>query len=238
MNKRQLFCFTHAGGNSTFFNEIEKNLTDFNVIKLEYAGHGIRHKEPFYNDFEDLSNDLYEKIKKYYCNGDYALFGYSMGAIALVEVLRRIIDQNEIKCPVQVFLAAHEPHSKEELIGYKDDELDEWVKSRTISFGAVPEKLINNNSFWRLYLPLYRADYALIGKYQFEKLSLKTSIPATVFYSETDTPRIEMESWKHYFVGDCAFFRYEGTHFFIQEHHEEMAKTIQMRFDGRISNDI
>ena len=77
-----------------------------------------------------------------------------------------------------------------------------------------------------MYLPIYRADYSIIGKYSFEELSLKTATPATVFYSEKDTPRSEMELWKNYFVGECEFFQYEGTHFFIQNHHAEMAKII------------
>jgi surfactin synthase thioesterase subunit len=78
-----------------------------------------------------------------------------------------------------------------------------------------------------MYLPIYRADYSIIWKYSFEELSLKTCIPATVFYSETDTPRSEMKLWKKYFTGECEFFQYEGTHFFIQDHHAEMADVIK-----------
>lgn len=84
-----------------------------------------------------------------------------------------------------------------------------------------------------MYLPLYRADYTLIGKYRFEKLDLKTGIPATVFYSETDTPLEDMELWKNYFTGDCKYYKFEGTHFFIQEHHREMAEIIREKLGVR-----
>ena len=86
---------------------------------------------------------------------EYALIGYSMGSISLVEILNLIIDKNEIRLPKCVFLAAHEPVQKCELIGYDSTELDELVKERTIRFGAVPEKLIDNRSFWRVYLRLF-----------------------------------------------------------------------------------
>ncbi len=77
-----------------------------------------------------------------------------------------------------------------------------------------------------MYLPLYRADYSIIGKYKFENLTLKTSVPAVIFYSEADTPRKEMELWKQYFTGNCEYHEFDGNHFFIQEHHEEMANII------------
>ena len=233
MNKPQLFCFTYAGGNASFFDLIEKDLPDFDLAKLEYAGHGTRHKEPFYQDFDELANDIFQWFKKLYSDGDYALFGYSMGTISLVEILKKILDNPNMKEPSHVFLAAHEPHSKEELAGFTEDELDEWVKDRTIKFGAVPDRLIYNKSFWRMYLPLYRADYSVIGKYKFEELNLSTTIPTTIFYSETDTPRTEMELWRNFFKGDCEYHRFDGTHFFIQKHHKDMARIISSRLQAR-----
>lgn len=233
MSKPQLFCFTYAGGNASFFDGIEKDLPEYELVKLEYSGHGSRHKEPYYQNFEELTDDIFLRVKERYTGGNYALFGYSMGSITLVEVLKRIIADPMMRKPFHVFLSAHEPHTKAELTGFTDGELDEWVKKRTIMFGAVPEKLLTNKSFWRMYLPIYRADYSIIGKYHFEDLSLETSIPATVFYSETDTPRSEMELWKRYFTGVCDFSRYEGTHFFIQNHHAEMADVIKNAWERK-----
>jgi len=226
MSRPQLFCFTYAGGNASFFDTIEKDMPGIELIKSEYSGHGTRHKEKFYSNFEKLADDIYDRVKGQYSGGTYALFGYSMGTIALVEILKKIISDTEMSEPVHIFLAAHEPHSKAELTGFANDELDERIKERTISFGAVPEKLINNRSFWRMYLPIYRADYSMIGKYKFEELNIRSAIPTTVFYSETDTPRSEIELWKKYFVGECSFHAYDGNHFFICEHHEEMARII------------
>lgn len=225
-NKIQLFCFTYAGGNTSFFNEIEAELPGVDLVKLEYAGHGERHKEPFYKDFDELSLDLYNGFKKSYKGGNYAFFGYSMGSISMIEVLRQAL-KNGIQKPTHVFLAAHEPHTKSELLGFKPDELDEWVKERTIEFGAVPERLIANKVFWRTYLPMYRADYTIIGKYDFDNLDLRTEIPATVFYSEKDTPYKEMKKWDIFLTGKNDYHGFEGGHFFIKEHHKEMADIIQ-----------
>ena len=232
-NKEQIFCFTYAGGTAAFFDDLEKDLPGFEFVKLEYSGHGPRRKEPFYADFNALADDLYPAVKARRSQEDYALLGYSMGVISVVEILKRILADPAMKPPKRVFLAAHEPHTRIELQGFAPDELDEWVKQRTINFGTVPAKLIDNRSFWRVYLPLFRADYAMLGTYFFEELDLRTGIPATVFYSETDTPRADMELWRRYFVGDCSFHEFSGTHFFIQQHHREMARIISDNMNGR-----
>lgn len=229
--RQQLFCYTFAGGNAAFFNDIESDLPEVDFIKNEYAGHGMRHKEKSYDSFSELAEDMYSLLKENYNGSEYALFGYSMGSITAVEVLQRILASSDLPIPKEIFLAAHEPQTKYELTGFLPDELDEWVKQRTVKFGGVPEKLLNNRAFWRMYLPIYRNDYSLIGRYKFEDLILKTKIPATVFYSETDTPFYDIKKWQKHFIGECKFYCFDGTHFFIQEHHAEMADVIRSRMN-------
>lgn len=237
-NQKLIFCFTFAGGTAAFYNQIEKCLApDITLIKLEYAGHGSRYKEKLYDTFEEMVDDLYVRVKqeveRVEENGeaDYSLMGYSMGSISAVEMLKKIIARKEIKEPRHVFLAAHEPFTKAELLDFKEDEIDEYVKERTIRFGGIPKELRNNNSFWRLYLPIYRSDYTMIARYDFSKLLLKTNVAATVFYSETDTKYKDMRKWKRYFTGSCDFIEYEGSHFFINDHYEEMAFIIKSRLE-------
>ena len=227
----QLFCFTFAGGTADFYSDLECELgAAVKVVKLEYSGHGKRRKEPFYHDFEELAQDLYLKVKEQNDkNEPYALMGYSMGSISAVEVLKKIMLDKQMKLPVHIFLAAHEPKTKIELLDYSDLEMDEYAKKRTILFGGIPERLINNSSFWRIYLPIYRTDYSIIGKYQFEKLEIESPIPTTVFYSEKDTPIADMIQWKKYFIGECEFMHYDGMHFFIKEHYTEIADVIRTR---------
>lgn len=231
-NKPRLFCFTYAGGSAAFFDVIERDLEGLEVRKLEYTGHGERHKEPFYENFDELADDMFGIIKNELFV-DYALFGYSMGSISAVEVLKRILS-SDVPTPKHVFLAAHEPHTKSELLGFTAEEMDEWVKERTIRFGDVPEKLMNNRVFWRTYLPIYRTDYSIIGNYQFEALDLQTDIPATVFYSDTDTPFADMKQWQRFFTGPVSFHCFEGNHFFIRSHHAEMAEIIKTELGARI----
>lgn len=69
----------------------------------------------------------------------------------------------------------------------------------------------------------------MISRYDFDNLTYSTDIPTVVFYSEQDTPRVELERWRKYFTGSCEFVEYTGTHFFINEHYREMAALIRER---------
>jgi len=227
----KLFCLTYAGGSASFYDLLDKYISpDIQLIKLEYAGHGARSKEPLYSSFEELAEDMYGLItSQVTCDEEYALIGYSMGSISVTEILKKILAEGKLKKPKQVFLAAHEPQTKAELANYSDGELDEKVKQRTIQFGDLPDNLINNKIFWRMYLPIYRADYSIIGKYRFEELKLVTDVPALVFYSEEDTLYEDMKKWTYIFASKCEYARYSGKHFFIREHAEEMAIEINKR---------
>lgn len=225
----KLICFTYAGGNSSFYDQLKNELLpDVNLIAAEYSGHGTRHRSPFYSDFDELANDMLVQIEKELDEKEpFAIMGYSMGSIAAIEVLSKLMVK-KMPLPIHVFLAAHEPYTKAVYTDYNRSDIDEFVKARTIQFGAVPEKLINNKSFWRMYLPIYRADYSIIGKYKFENLKLKSDIPATVFYSESDTPFADMKNWDRYFE-KIDFVKYSGSHFFIHEHFCAMAQEIKKR---------
>lgn len=241
-----LFCFTCAGGAATFFDPLRPFLEpSIEITSLEYAGHGKRMKENCYHDFKELVDDFYPHIletlydqrkSQTYTHGEsvgafdsYALMGYSMGSISAVEILNKILEENKLPLPMHIFLAAQEPHTKRELLGFHPGEMDDLVRERTLRFGGIPESLINNRRFWKMYLPVFRADYSMAGRYDFARLALQTEIPVTIFYSEEDTPFMDIKQWERYFAGTCEFVRFDGNHFFMQKHYQEMAEIIAGR---------
>ena len=231
MNKKILFCFTISGGKADFFDSISKYLeSDIEVVKLEYAGHGVRYREPFYQTLEELMDDLYpiirEKVKKK--ETMYSFLGYSLGSVVASAMAQRIMKKGEIVAPEALFLAAHEPRQRIELESFSDMEESEMVKERVISFGNVPDRLIDNKAYWRVYLPIYRADFAMIGRFDFGLLETKEDIPVTIFYSEEDVPLTRIREWDRIYK-NCDYIQYSGSHFFIIEHCEKMADVIKQK---------
>ena len=224
-SKQQIFCFTHAGGSASFFDTIAAELSEYSVTAIEYPGHGKRFSEPFCGSLGELAEDALRTIKAAYSGGGYALFGYSMGCLVLIEALKRTIESGTLPLPKCVFLAAHEPKPHTFLAEGPAMLTDELIKDITVRFGGVPVQLIGNKAFWRLYTPMYRADYTLILNYRYDA-DVKTDIPAVVFYSDSDTPVSGIEKWKRVFVGSCELVRFDGSHFFIEQHHSQMAGII------------
>lgn len=225
----QLFCFNYAGGTAAFYDQLGRELSpSMEVIALEYSGHGSRHKENLYNDLNELAEDLYVQMKKVYSQGEiYALMGYSMGCISILQIYKKIMEKQELPKPIYIFLAAYQPYTRKEFLTYKDPSSENLVRKRILEFGGVPERLLNNKTFWRSYLPIYRSDFYLIGTYDFETEKPQIDVPTTLFYSELDSPYEEVIGWKKYLTADVDFIRYEGDHFFIKEHYQEMAAVIK-----------
>ena len=224
----KLYCFTCAGGSKSFFDFLDIYVKPYvEVIKMEYSGHGSRRREGFYESFLELAQDMYKDIYLHYNGEEYALFGYSMGSISVIETLKYVLKREEIAVPIHVFLAAYAPSVQKELERMKEEELfDCWVRERTIRFGGIPENLINNESFWRICLPIYKADYMMLRKYDYRHINLKSDIPVTIFYSEKDTPHSQIKKWTRYFIGECEMIPFEGNHFFIRDHKQEIARVI------------
>ena len=226
----KLFCFTYAGGTTAFYDELKSRLAgQIEVIPLEYPGRATRKKEPFCKNITELAEDMLRQMETdLMSEKPYALMGYSMGSIVVFEILSILSRKPEIKIskPVHVFLAAHEPKTKREFSDRQGKNEEQLIRERMVLFGGIPEKLLHNETFWRIYMPMYRADFRMIWDYDFDAMKLREEIPATIFFSETDTPRKEMIAWEKYFIGKNHYHAFDGNHFFIRKHIDVIAKII------------
>lgn len=223
-NKTLLFCFTYAGGNVDFYDQLEAACPEVEFIKLEYSGHGKRNRERLYSSFNQLTDDLYPCIRAVMNDSsekEYGLMGYSMGSIAAFDMLKRISSSN-LQRPSCIFISSHEPVPMK----IPEHETDEWIKRRTLEFGGIDQRLVNNEVFWRMYLPIYRSDYEIISKYKFDN-NFHTDIPVSLLYSETDINTSDMLLWKKYFKGEVDVHNFTGGHFFLNKHVEEVAQIVR-----------
>lgn len=225
----KIFCLPYAGGNSSFYNNKMNLLKEhgIEIVTLDYAGHGERIKEKYYEHFIDMVHDMALCIEG--CvkeSEEYALFGYSMGGIVAVYILDYMIEHYPGKVPTNIFVASHGPIEKDGNTKQFAELSDSEVKRRTIEFGGVSEKLLDNSVYWRMYLPLYKNDYRLMEDIDFDKLSLQTTVPAVFFYSKADPICKNMKLWDKYFYGKTSYYEYEGNHFFIEENWEAVTDII------------
>lgn len=228
--KLQLFCVPYAGGMADIFQELAGLLADgMQVIALEYAGHGSRKAEPFYSDFAKLAEDLYRQIQeKRDADAEYAIFGYSMGSVAVYELLAAYLRED---APVHIFLASHEaPDVEWDSKAYEDLD-DQAFMDELIAFGGFREsdrKLLKNRFFYKLYFQPIREDYRLLANY---RMSVRHQLPAdvTVFYSPEDIAEEKICSWSRFAGKKIEYIALGTNHFFIRDHAEEIAEVIRTR---------
>lgn len=226
----QLICFTYAGGTSELYGNIQIELKDMiDVIAIDYQGHGNRRKERLNTDIDSLSEDMLNQIMAK-CNIEepFAFMGYSMGSIVAIAVYE-LMKKRGYKLPIHIFLAAHFPETNKRYLDYMDEKMDEEIKKHIAEFGGIPSNLMNNDAFWRIYIPIYKADFHTIGTYNFEDRKPIVKTPVTFFYSESDTPLKKLKKWEDYFELGCDFFCYEGNHFFIKDNYKEISAIIKYK---------
>lgn len=206
----RLICFTCAGGTTDLFKDLKEELVkDMEVVLIDYSGHGKRYKESLYTDIDSITGDLLNIIdKESSLSQPYALLGYSMGTIVTISIYEAIRKKG-YKMPNHIFLAAHSPETSTEYLDFLSEAMEDKVKQYVIKFGGIAEQLWNNEAFWRVYLPIYQADFHAIGTYSFEERCPLINTPVSFFYSESDTPMQKMKGWNTYLRSGCDF--YEGV---------------------------
>lgn len=236
LKRKIVFCFSHAGGSADFFNLLEQAAPDIDFIKLEYPGHGKRLNESLCDSIREVVEKLYPiivdiyKTKSISHSAEYGLLGYSMGSIAAFDMARYISERKEIDLPKHIFLAAHAPIARVSMNDISKSDIDEYVRQRTIEFNAVPQGLIENRAFWRVYLPIYKADYLMISGYTFEACEDISNIPTSIFFSGEDTAKEDIVKWDNYF-STTEYYEYSGSHFFICDNYKKMAHIIAKKME-------
>ena len=228
--KKKLFCIPYAGGRADLFREFAADMPkDITVIPLEYAGHGTRAKEDFYQNFKEMTRDVASIIEGQITEGeDFALFGYSMGSVVAYEIAaRRLLTRQ----PSKLFLASHEaPGTEWESKGYS--EMDDVTFAKAIvafgGFDRFEEKFLENRHFRRMIFDPIREDYRLISEYNW-KPTEKLEIPATLFYAPNDVSPEKAKKWQNRFAGELERIEIGRNHFFIKEYPKELAEMITER---------
>lgn len=228
--KIQLFCIPYAGGTAGAFRELAGLLGEEVLVStIEYSGHGSRKSEEFYRDFAELAEDVYGQMQKVRRKDlPYGIFGYSMGSVAVYELLYRYLAENP---PKHIFLAAHEaPDIDWDSKKYADLD-DDGFMDMLIGFGGFDEenrKMMKNRFFRRLYFQPIREDYRLLAEYKMQEFH-PLPADATMFYSPADIPTEKIETWKRFAGGELEFVPLGRNHFFIREHAGEMAEIMRKK---------
>ncbi|GLS26649.1 thioesterase II family protein [Marinibactrum halimedae] len=231
LGKTKLFCFPYAGGNASTFARWHESLPQhLAVLGLQMPGRASRLMEAPIDNMEQLTTMIADQMS-FHINGDYVMFGHSLGARVAFEVAVKLMERG-VPSP-NYFLASGSPapslkRTEAPIYDLPETEFIEELRKK----GGTPELILQNEELKSIFLPALRADFKMVDHYRQSDRKLK--VRAHVFYGVEDNT-ISTESamgWKYHFTESCAFHAVNGDHFFIDNNREDVLSLIRQILVG------
>jgi surfactin synthase thioesterase subunit len=179
-------------------------------------GRETRLSEALYTDIVPLVDAMDLELRPW-LDIPYAVFGHSMGALLAFEWVRSI--QRELhSAPAWLFLSgrrAPDAPGETHLLSSLPD--SEFVKKLAHLYDGIPQEFLENETFMEVFLPILRADIAVVESYRFQK-GEPLDCPITVFAGAEDASVTwgQMLDWKRQTRRHFALKILPGEHFYPQ----------------------
>lgn len=225
-----LFCFPHAGAGALAYRGWQEGLgTDFLVRATDRPGHGKRFGEGIVADWPALVADAVRQLVAE-CEGRFALFGHSLGALLALEVAHALRERGRGEAAWLCVSGCVAPLRRSEEAGWLDRD-DAQVIDQLRHLGGTADELLGDPDFMELALPRVRADFHLSSQYRrIERRPL--AAPLLVLGGRRDpltADRANLEDWAGETAVGTDVRLLDGGHFFVlQRSAEVFAHLIRM----------
>ncbi|ARU60256.1 hypothetical protein CBW65_03645 [Tumebacillus avium] len=233
MGKIRLFCLPYAGGSAMVYTKWKDYLhEDIELCPVELAGRGMRFREPRYEQFEDVVEDLYHMMKDRLDDRPYAIYGHSFGCFAAYELAHKL-QASHHQNPQHLFFAARRaPQVFKDEIPYHNLSMDE-LKNVLLRLGGTPQELFENKEMMNAFLPILLSDFRVLHYYRYQERAdkLACAISALSGKEDRDISGQDLTAWKVHSEVGCRIYKVNGGHFFLNEHPEEVAGIINQTLE-------
>lgn len=213
--KLRLFCLPYAGGSATVFrtwtDDLPKNIE---LCPIEIPGRGRQIKSPPYTEIQPLVREIATNIIPY-LDKPYAFFGYSMGGLISFELIRLLRSEYNFQ-PLHLFVAARPapqlPSEKPPISKLSDRDFLDSISR----LNGTPKEVLENAELMRLFLPIIRADFALIDSYVYDpQPALDCPIDTFGGLQDREVSYNSLAAWQEQTTADFSLQMMDGDHFFI-----------------------
>lgn len=215
----RLICFPWAGGGSIHYARWGKVLnSSIEVFAVKLPGRESRAKEPFFQNMQQIVDEVIGVLLPTLKEKPFAIFGHSFGALTSFAVADALKRSHNLE-PAHMFLSgASAPYSQMRITAPKRSELsDEDFLKWLSSIGGTPPELLANPEVLQLFLPALKADLHVVENYRCNKPeSPFLSCPITCFDGKEDMPH-DLYAWKDITSGDFTVRMFDGSHFYLKD---------------------
>ena len=225
-----LICLPFAGASAAVYREWGALLPSWiRVHALDLPGHGAKRAQPALHCWPDVADALGREVSRA-IDGPFAIFGYSMGALAGLELAHWLHRAHGLM-PVWFGAAACAAPACRTLDATWLDCTDEAMIDELRRLGATPEELLGDRGFLDLALPVLRADFHLCSTYVRTGNALRAPLacPLLALAGRDDKLSEQPENlsaWTHETSGRFTQRVFDGGHFFIDTARAELIEAI------------
>ncbi|MDB9473115.1 thioesterase II family protein [Dolichospermum circinale] len=224
--KLRLFCLPYAGGNRRVFHTWTDYLPKtIELCPIEIPGRGRQIKSPPYTEIQPLVREIATNIIPY-LDKPYAFFGYSMGALISFELIRLLRSEYNFQ-PLHLFVAArHAPQLplKKPLISQLSDA---DFLAEIYRLNGTPKEVLENAELMQLFMPIIRADFALIESYIYDpQPALDCPIDTFGGLQDREVSYNSLAAWQEQTTADFSLQMMDGDHFFINTAKTTLLKSV------------
>jgi surfactin synthase thioesterase subunit len=214
----RLFCLPYAGGGTSLYSTWNRRLPpEVQVCALPFPGREHLWQEGLLDRLEPLLKQLVRALEGR-LDLPYALFGHSLGALVAFELARRLRQQYGTHPACLFFSGRQAPHLAERLGPIHLLPTEEFIEQLRGRYDGIPQAIFENPEWLQFFLPVLRADMAVLETYQ-HKSGSPFQCPIGVFGGLED--RLvgieELEAWRVHTTGAFQLQLYPGGHFFIHD---------------------
>ena len=227
----RLFCFPFAGGSAgTFVGWPAALPGDVELWAAQLPGRATRIGDPAIGDMTLLLDHL-EAAMAPALDRPFALFGHSMGAIIIFELVRRLRRQGR-RLPSGLIAAGRRAPQlpPEEPIHHLGDRqfLDEIHR-----MGGTPDGVLHEPELVELVLPPLRADFRAIERWTYAP---EPPLPVPLFAlggeQDLEVSRAQLEAWRAQTSHAFTAVYFPGGHFFLNTQRQQLLSAVAQFLDG------
>lgn len=209
------------------------------ILAVQYPGRQDRYAEPYMQSVDELVDAALDALAPILADGrPVGLFGHSMGAILAFEAARRLSGGGT--SPAALFVSGRQGPS----LPWPPDHMphlhevdDETLIADMRLLGGVEDELLEHPELRRLLLPVLRADYVALSKYEYRPGGM-LKCPVVAFAGESD-PRVSVDnvrSWQHEAYDSFDLHVVPGGHFYLEKQLSSVVKVVEAALlDGESS---
>jgi|GEM_PF-2396815 len=215
-----IFFFYHAGGAThVYIPWLKKISTSIQGYIVELPGHGFRISQPCATNLNEILPSLISDIWDVAEGRKFIIYGHSLGGLIAYELTRHFMIRGESFSPCALFVSGL---AAPEIVAARNAERpdpihfdDEKLVGVLQKFSRTPAGLLENSSFRKHFLDIFRADWQILHNYKYLP-GPKLPMPIHVFGGDTDvsTSPDDLNGWKSESESDVTITFLPGDHFF------------------------